>query len=185
MFGDLKLEENEEDKIEVEALDAFRPSRKSGIVLRAVSEMLCGIRQQEEERRIRSRLSVRYVEIYNEQVTDLVTGSLVRVRNRGSDYGHDQFCLDGALETECSTLDEVVELLRIGETRKRFASTAMNDRSSRSHTIFIATVTSVGFVFTRARYYTSAYLIYQTDTRLAKLAEPGPRHDAPVASSSR
>ena len=83
MFGDLKLEENEEEKIEVEALDAFRPSRKSGIVLRAVSEMLCGIRQQEEERRIRSRLSVRYVEIYNEQVTDLVTGSLVRVRNRG------------------------------------------------------------------------------------------------------
>ena len=39
--------------------------------------------------------------------------------------------------------NELIEILRVGQTRKRFATTAMNDRSSRSHTALIVHVTQV------------------------------------------
>ena len=38
------------------------------------------------------------------------------------------------------SLDDALRLLRAGQVRKRFAATAMNDRSSRAHTVFILQV---------------------------------------------
>jgi hypothetical protein len=39
-------------------------------------------------------------------------------------------------------MTEVMDILRAGQARKHFATTAMNERSSRSHTAFIVQVCS-------------------------------------------
>lgn len=46
----------------------------------------------------------------------------------------------GATEIGIHNVESLVTVLRHGHSRKRFAATAMNDRSSRSHTAFILQV---------------------------------------------
>ena len=81
-------------------------------------------------------LSVRasYVEIYNEEVTDLLNGMPLQVR--------DGRCV-GASTRELHSLADGIGMLKEGEVRKSRAATAMNDRSSRAHTMVIVTVKQV------------------------------------------
>jgi kinesin family protein 5 len=48
--------------------------------------------------------------------------------------------LNGAVETKIDSIDAVIDLLNEGHSRKHFASTAMNERSSRAHTAFIVQI---------------------------------------------
>ena len=48
--------------------------------------------------------------------------------------------VSGALESEINSVENAVDILRAGHSRKKFAATAMNERSSRSHTAFIITI---------------------------------------------
>lgn len=77
--------------------------------------------------------SAQFVEIYNEKVTDLLTGELATVRRDTGD-------LVGATERAFTSMNEVMELVDVGNARKRFAATAMNDRSSRSHSALVIEV---------------------------------------------
>lgn len=104
-----------------------------GLVYRACDAIIHAI----EARRslgIEADLSVTYVEIYGDTVSDLL-------RN-GQRCGHSktashQFVLSGAAEREVFGMDDIVKLLKIGEDQKRRAATAMNDRSTRAHGLFI------------------------------------------------
>jgi kinesin family protein C2/C3 len=78
--------------------------------------------------------TAQFVEIYEEQVTDLFTGQPATVRR---DTGN----VAGALEMPFDCMAQVVDALRTGHERKKFAATEMNDRSSRSHTALIIHVT--------------------------------------------
>jgi kinesin family protein 5 len=53
------------------------------------------------------------------------------------------FVLSGAAESRVENLSDVTKLLEVGEIHKRRASTAMNDRSSRAHALFILTLNQV------------------------------------------
>ena len=97
---------------------------------------------------VTTRLSAQYVEIYNDTVVDLLTGDRCDVRRAagpaagggglsGGGGGSNNSNLVGAVECPIGSLDEAVRLLRAGQVRKRFAATAMNERSSRAHTIFV------------------------------------------------
>jgi len=79
-------------------------------------------------------ISAQFVEIYEEQVIDLLSGNIVSIRRGSGD-------LVGAGEVQLDDLSTAVEVLRSGHAKKRFAATAMNDRSSRSHTAFVLQVT--------------------------------------------
>mmetsp|Transcript_23456 Transcript_23456/g.54684 ORF Transcript_23456/g.54684 Transcript_23456/m.54684 type:complete len:883 (+) Transcript_23456:121-2769(+) len=118
--------------------------RASGLVPRACSEVLDAVRlwrQRGEE----VRLGVTYVELFGSEVSDLlregrVVGqgldgrySAVRATDR---VGH-RYVLDGHTECVVDSLEQVEELLRIGDEAKRRAATAMNERSTRAHTVFI------------------------------------------------
>ena len=81
------------------------------------------------------------MEVYNGKLTDLVSGRPCRLRDTGAANGDRQFVLRGCESTQVAALGDVLRVLRIGETRKRFAATAMNGRSSRAHTVFVVSLT--------------------------------------------
>lgn len=104
----------------------------SGIVVRACMELLAA-REQLLKNGINVSFTAQFVEIYEEQATDLLSGRTVTIRR---DSGE----ISGAVEATLDSLEQVKHTLRTGHERKRFAATAMNDRSSRSHTAFVIQV---------------------------------------------
>jgi kinesin family protein C2/C3 len=79
-------------------------------------------------------VSCNYVEIYNDEVTCLLTGARCDVRRSAPTNGA---CLTHAAECPIGDLGEALRLLRAGQVRKKFAATAMNARSSRAHTVLV------------------------------------------------
>ena len=88
-------------------------------------------------------LRVSFIEIYNEEVRDLLvsgaqgTGAVLAIRE---DPRRGVFV--NANESIVADLDSLMSTLYTGERNRSVASTAMNERSSRSHTIFRITVES-------------------------------------------
>jgi hypothetical protein len=81
--------------------------------------------------RLNVAVAITCVEIYNEQMTDLVTGRRVILRGGANVY------LEGAAETPVASYSEACKLLVAAQERKHVAETAMNARSSRAHTVLI------------------------------------------------
>eukprot|EP01062_Namystynia_karyoxenos_P063005 TRINITY_DN55834_c0_g1_i1.p1 TRINITY_DN55834_c0_g1~~TRINITY_DN55834_c0_g1_i1.p1 ORF type:complete len:769 (+),score=328.08 TRINITY_DN55834_c0_g1_i1:92-2308(+) len=73
-------------------------------------------------------------EIYNEELVDLLpeSGAAKKVRFQGSG---DDFKIKGLGEWPLRGAKDVLDLMQRGTSRRHVASTAMNERSSRSHTI--------------------------------------------------
>jgi hypothetical protein len=107
-----------------------RISEDSGIVHRACAEILEAIEQRRSDHDIEATLRVSYVEVYGDDVNDLLGAGrpLPSARRR---------VLEGQYGKEVGNLAEVNQLLSIGEAQKRVSATAMNERSSRAHSLFI------------------------------------------------
>ena len=88
-------------------------------------------------------LRVSFIEIYNEEVRDLLvsgaqgTGAVLAIRE---DPRHGVFV--NANESVVTDLETLASILYAGEKNRSVGSTAMNERSSRSHTIFRITLES-------------------------------------------
>ena len=78
---------------------------------------------------VRGSLSVQYVQIYNEKISCLL-GSDQAVNLRGD-------VLSGARTVAITSIVDLMNLLSHAESNKMRAATAMNDRSSRSHSVLI------------------------------------------------
>lgn len=112
-------------------------------------------REKLRDQGINLLISAQYVEIYDEQVTDLLTGINHPQSGHNNTLANNTITirretgeLNGAIEVTLHDMDNTMEILRIGQARKRFAETAMNDHSSRSHTAFIIHVSfSSNFFF--------------------------------------
>jgi kinesin family protein 5 len=111
-----------------------------GIVPRACAEVFDAINYRSTHLNfdIVTKTSVSYVEVYGDRIGDLLRKGTPCSSNRAASYG---FVMNGAAERSVSNVSEVMEALKIGERQKRKAATAMNDRSSRAHSIFIITLT--------------------------------------------
>ncbi len=108
-------------------------TKMQGIVPRACQEVFASIKKR-EDKGIATKLSCCYVEVYGGEVSDLL--------REGKRVGHNKvsaqkYVLDKKCAIPVSTLNEVYKLLDIGDKQKRRAATAMNDRSSRAHALFI------------------------------------------------
>eukprot|EP00944_MAST-04C_sp_MAST-4C-sp1_P006660 g6660.t1 len=108
-------------------------TKLQGIVPRACEEVFSAIKQR-QNKGITTKLSCSYVEIYGGEVSDLL--------REGKRVGHNKvsaqkYVLDKRCAVPISSLDEVYKLLDAGDEQKRRAATAMNDRSSRAHALFI------------------------------------------------
>lgn len=99
----------------------------------AIFSALCSGRFKEHSVR------VSYLEIYNEELTDLLTGSgglKVSACSDGSTT-----CV-GLSEVDVDSPEEVINIIRESQERRQTAETNMNKASSRSHCLFTLVVTS-------------------------------------------
>jgi len=118
----------------------------AGIVLRACDELLA-CRALPATACDSLRISAQYIQIYEETLTDLLSGAPVFLRDPG-EYGEaggvSGPILQGAAHVQLETLNDALALLRAGELHKKVLATAMNDASSRGHTVFLLTITQRG-----------------------------------------
>ncbi|GET87957.1 kinesin, putative [Leishmania tarentolae] len=107
-----------------------------GIVPRLVRELFAELHQKREQDSSHSfRVEVQYYEIYREKVMDLLSSSHEELRVRHSKSAGPY--VENLTKKHVDDNAEVFRLLRQGSLRRHTASTAMNDRSSRSHAIFV------------------------------------------------
>ena len=114
-----------------------------GIIQMAAKEIFVSI-ENERSKNPNSDCSVRvaYTEIYNEELRDLLNDN-----NRKSSTSltiredkHGSITVEGLKEVAVNSLEELMEVFRIGEANKSVGCTKMNDRSSRSHAILQITL---------------------------------------------
>jgi len=106
-----------------------------GLVPRIAYEILQGM----ESRRASGfdvSLGASYVEVFGNDVNNLLGGAIGVNRAANQRMGH-RYILNGQCEVPVCSREVFDELLAQGEESKRLASTQMNERSSRAHTILI------------------------------------------------
>lgn len=75
---------------------------------------------------------VGFIEIYNEKVYDLYDPENVDLKIVEINSDVNVNCR----EVICQSIDDMFEVIKIGNRNKKIGDTDMNNRSSRSHTIF-------------------------------------------------
>ena len=87
------------------------------------------------------QLKVSYMEVYNEEINDLLNiGENSRNLRIASEDAVRGAVIGNLVEEEVKTPDEFMEVLFKGESNRSYASTSMNDNSSRSHVIYRVTI---------------------------------------------
>ena len=114
-------------------------SESCGIVPRACSEVFSAIefRNKHIDLSIDTEVAVSYIEIYGNEVNDLLRNGMACGNSK---VAAQRYVLDGSSEMSVENLSETFSLLNRGEAQKRKAATAMNERSSRAHSILILTL---------------------------------------------
>lgn len=80
---------------------------------------------------------VSYLEIYNELVYDLLDPNGVGERPLTINESRDKhFLVKGITEIPVLSIQEVLQLIQLGEQNRSYAETQLNHHSSRSHTLF-------------------------------------------------
>jgi hypothetical protein len=93
-------------------------------------------------------------QIYNDNISDLISGNPVTLYRVGSGAGAERFhesslggddkelfLLGGASDVEVTSVADILAALASGERNKHKAATAMNERSSRAHSVFMVQLT--------------------------------------------
>jgi len=106
-----------------------------GIIPRAMRDVFGFIRQNPTREYL---LRCSYLEIYNENIHDLLTPPSMAAANPVQIQGHsgNDVVLTPLREEVVTSLKSVKEVLKRGEGNRRTACTDWNDRSSRSHSVF-------------------------------------------------
>ncbi|KAG7664235.1 uncharacterized protein J8A68_002249 [[Candida] subhashii] len=95
--------------------------------------------------RINCELKLSYVEIYNEQVKDLLGNGGSSVKCKVREHPQTGPYVENVLEHRISDYNHFLQLLSKGNHARSTASTSMNDTSSRSHAIITLTLKQTRF----------------------------------------
>ncbi|KAL0584031.1 hypothetical protein ABG067_006128 [Albugo candida] len=110
----------------------------NGIVPRAAVELFNCIHNADENLEIIIKLS--YAEIYMEQVSDLLDPTKTRVKLQIRENKRGDFFIENVVEMSVKSPEEFMDYVIEGNNKRAIAATKMNERSSRSHTILMVTV---------------------------------------------
>lgn len=114
----------------------YGPPSNPGVNRRAIKELL---RLSQQDSSIKTTFSVTMIEVYNEQIYDL----LARKReSRKLKSGVNGVYVEGIVRRAITTEEEVQQLLLDSEENRSTAATAMNTDSSRSHLVLAIDVES-------------------------------------------
>ncbi len=115
---------------------------KKGIVPMVCKEIfnVLAYRRKNLNFNIEAQVSLSYVEIFGSEISDLLRQGSLCCSNKAASQ---RFVLNGASEYSVRSVEEVSEALKRGEKVKRKAATALNDRSSRAHSVVIISLTQV------------------------------------------
>ncbi|CAG7877320.1 unnamed protein product [Brassica rapa] len=126
-----------------------------GVTARIFEYLFSRIKMEEEGRReekLRFSCKCSFLEIYNEQITDLLEPSSTNLQIR-EDLGKGVY-VENLVELNVRTVNDVLKLLlqaRLpylkislrGAANRKIAATHMNSESSRSHSVFTCTIESI------------------------------------------
>ncbi|KAK4477060.1 hypothetical protein RD792_016264 [Penstemon davidsonii] len=127
---------------EIEELEV-KPSLNRGMTPRIFEFLFARIRAEEESRRderLAYNCKCSFLEIYNEQITDLLDPSSTNLMLR-EDMKKGVY-VENLSEFEVHTVGDILQLLSQGSSNRRVASTNMNAESSRSHSVFTCVIES-------------------------------------------
>ncbi|ESW32930.1 hypothetical protein PHAVU_001G029600 [Phaseolus vulgaris] len=111
----------------------------AGVIPRAVGDIF-GTIETMSDREFLIRVS--YMEIYNEEINDLLVVENQKLQIHESlERG---VFVSGLKEEIVNNAEQVLDLIKAGEVNRHFGETNMNVRSSRSHTIFRMVIESKG-----------------------------------------
>ena len=100
-----------------------------GIIPLAIRELFGIIAKEERDFSVR----VSYMEIYNEDIKDLLVPGDQKLAIKQSTDG---IVVSGLKEETVTTFEDVMKYVELGDTQRHVGETNMNARSSRSHAIF-------------------------------------------------
>lgn len=139
-------------------LDSTGVSSVSGLTPRITNALFGSLRQKEREQvfdtasseagepettNTESEYSVKcsYLELYNEVAQDLLSSTRRQLKIR--ENSRKGVVVEGLTRKTVSSAEDVLHLLELGFQRRKTISTDMNEQSSRSHAIFMLTLTQV------------------------------------------
>jgi hypothetical protein len=111
--------------------------QEPGILLHAMNDLFKEVEQDCGNRTYFIRCA--YVEIYNEQVFDLLKSdqsALNESLQLVEDGKNKDFFIRGVTEESIQSIQDVLYCLAKGEQNRHYAETKLNHQSSRSHTVF-------------------------------------------------
>jgi len=108
-----------------------------GIAVRIADAVLAAVAERREALGLEVSLSLSYVEVFGNEIVDLLDHAIAgETRARNARVGP-RLVLDGELAVPVRNRNDLAELLVRGGARKRRASTLMNERSTRAHTLLV------------------------------------------------
>ncbi|CAM6127967.1 unnamed protein product [Calypogeia fissa] len=127
---------------DIENLDRI-PSENRGMTPRVFEYLFARIRKEQECRRhehLKFFCKCSFLEIYNEQITDLLEPSSTNLQMR--EDAKKGVYVENLSEVEVQCVQDVIQLLLQGAANRKVAATNMNRESSRSHSVFTCVVES-------------------------------------------
>ncbi|XP_021285651.1 kinesin-like protein KIN-12D isoform X2 [Herrania umbratica] len=127
---------------EIEDLEV-KPSPQRGMTPRIFEFLFARIQAEEEIRRdekLKYNCKCSFLEIYNEQITDLLDPSAANLLLR-EDVKKGVY-VENLSEFEVQTVGDILKLLTQGSLNRKVAATNMNRESSRSHSVFTCVIES-------------------------------------------
>mmetsp|Transcript_105782 Transcript_105782/g.188174 ORF Transcript_105782/g.188174 Transcript_105782/m.188174 type:complete len:758 (-) Transcript_105782:32-2305(-) len=114
----------------------FGPPRSTdGLVTRIAADILAAVKKRRDSG-FEVHLGVSYVEVFGNDITNLLGGPIGANRGQNQRMGH-KYVLEGQCEEPVPDQEAFSKLLESGEERKRKAHTEMNERSTRAHSLVI------------------------------------------------
>ncbi|VFQ74892.1 unnamed protein product [Cuscuta campestris] len=114
-----------------------------GITPRIFEYLFARIREEEEKQkseRLKFSCKCSFLEIYNEQITDLLEPSSPNLHLR--EDSKKGVYVENLTEVSVTCVDDVLRFLLQGASNRKMAATHMNSESSRSHSVFTCNIES-------------------------------------------